>query len=385
MRRGEGRVFFGRRFLAGLLCTAFMASTLLLPVYGASITELKNEQGQINKQIKEKQAELKENKQEQAKIFDRLQEISSSIEKLDKELEEIKAEKAKTEEAIEQTEAELEEALARLEERTEVLKARLTEIYKQGEVNYLEVLLEATSFRDFLVRCHLLEKIAEQDMDLISEIEAERAAIEKQKAKLENDKANLVALEQRASENLKQLEQKKGEQKQIMAALETEKAAIERGLRELEQASNAIAAKIRAAQAKTSAYKGKSSGKFLTPVSGPITSQFGWRTHPILGTKRMHTGIDIGAKSGTPIKAADAGAVIFAGWLGAYGNAVVIDHGGGLSTLYGHMSSIGVREGSEVSRGQTVGKVGSTGWSTGPHLHFEVRVNGEPTSPWNYL
>ena len=378
-------MFLRRRFLAGLLCTAFLATTLLMPVYAASVTELRKEQTQLNRAIKAKEKELKEKKQEQAKIFDRLREISSGIARLDKDLERIQLQKTVIEEGIEKTEAELEEAEARLEERTEVLRARLVEIYKQGEVNYLEVLLEATSFSDFLVRFHLLEKIAQQDMDLIAEIEAEREAIEKKKNKLEDDKRQLIALEKKAQENIRQLEQKQGEQKQIMASLETEKAAIEKGLRELEQASNAIAAKIRAAQSKSTSYSGKSSGHFLRPVSGRITSDYGWRTHPTLKTKRMHTGIDIGASSGTPIKAGDAGAVIFAGWLGAYGNAVVIDHGGGLSTLYGHMSSIGVREGQVVSRGQTIGKVGSTGWSTGPHLHFEVRVNGDPVSPWNYL
>lgn len=375
----------GRRFWTGLLCALFVGSTLLLPVYGASINQLKQERQQLNSQIKNKEAQLKEKKSQQAEIFGQLKEISSSIDALEKNLEQIKSQKAETEEGIKETEEELEEAQARLEERTEVLGARLNEIYKQGEVNYLEVLLEATSFRDFLVRYHLLETIAEQDMDLIAEIEAERQEIEKQKAKLEADRNKLVALEKQAQENVATLELKQGEKKKIMASLEKEKAAIEKGLKELEQASNAIAAQIRAAQSTPSAYHGKSSGRFIQPVSGPITSQYGWRVHPVLGTKRLHTGIDIGAGSGTPIKAGGAGAVIFAGWLGAYGNAVVIDHGGGLSTLYGHMSSIGVSKGQVVKQGQTIGRVGSTGWSTGPHCHFEVRVNGDPTSPWPYL
>ena len=172
-----------------------------------------------------------------------------------------------------------------------------------------------------------------------------------------------------------------------MASLESEKAVIEKGLAELEQASNEIAAKIRASTARTGGYSGNPSGRFLWPTPGysKITSDYGMRVHPILGTKKLHTGIDIGAPSGTRILSGDAGVVIHAGWLGAYGNAVVVDHGGGLSTLYGHMSSIAVREGQQVTAGQKLGGVGSTGLSTGPHLHFEVRVNGNPVSPWGYL
>lgn len=378
-------MYAARRLCAGIVCALLISGSVLFPVSAANISDLKNQQSEVKDQIKEKEAELKEKKNEQAKIFDRLQEISGAIEGLNQELAKLEREMAVTEQAIEETEKELEAAQKRLEERTQVLGARLKEIYKKGEVSYLEVLLEATDFSDFLVRYHLLEKIAEQDMDLIAEIQAERQAIQDKQAVLEANKAKLISLEQQAQARLKDLEQKRGEQKAIMASLETEKQAIEKGLRELEAASRSIASRIRAAQSTGSAYKGKSNGRFITPVGGSVTSNYGWRTHPILGTRRMHTGIDIGASSGTSIKAADNGAVIFAGWLGAYGNAVVIDHGGGLSTLYGHMSSIGVGEGAVVSQGQSIGRVGSTGWSTGPHLHFEVRQGGEPVNPWGYL
>lgn len=378
-------MFWDRRLWAGLLCALFMSSTLLVPAYAAKVSSLKNDKSAIDSQIKSQEAKLKEKKKEKADIFDQLQDINSSIEEADKKIEDIHNKKAETEKAIAATEKELKEAEARLEERTEIFGTRLKEIYKQGDVDYLEVLMEATSFRDFLVRYHLLEKIAEQDMDLLEEIENEHNVIVEKQAKLETDKKELAALEQEAQESIQVLEQKKGEKKKIMASLETEKAAIEKGLAELEKASNAVAAQIRAAQSRPTAYSGKSSGQFLWPVSGPITSDFGWRVHPVLGTRRLHTGIDIGVGSGTPIHAADAGAVISAGWMGAYGNAVVIDHGGGLSTLYGHMSSIGVRAGQTVSAGQVIGKVGSTGWSTGPHLHFEVRRNGDPVNPMGYL
>ena len=122
-----------------------------------------------------------------------------------------------------------------------------------------------------------------------------------------------------------------------------------------------------------------------TPVNGPIASPFGWRIHPILGYKKFHTGIDFGVGYGVPIRAADSGTVIYATWMGGYGNVIIVDHGDGLSTLYAHQSSLAVGTGTRVTRGQTVGYVGSTGFSTGPHLHFEVRVNGNPVDPMGYL
>ena len=130
---------------------------------------------------------------------------------------------------------------------------------------------------------------------------------------------------------------------------------------------------------------GQGTGSLIWPVSGPVTSPFGWRIHPILGYKKFHTGIDIGVGYGTPIHAADSGTVIYATWMGGYGNVIIIDHGDGLSTLYAHQSSLAVGTGARVTRGQMIGYVGSTGFSTGPHLHFEVRVNGNPVDPMGYL
>ncbi|MBV9737730.1 MAG: M23 family metallopeptidase, partial [Candidatus Eremiobacteraeota bacterium] len=128
-----------------------------------------------------------------------------------------------------------------------------------------------------------------------------------------------------------------------------------------------------------------SSGYLQWPVRGPITSPFGWRIHPISGVRSFHEGLDIGVASGTPIGAAEAGRVIYAGWYGGYGNYISIDHGGGVSTGYAHCSAIYVSVGQDVRQGQTIGAVGSTGYSTGPHLHFEVRINGKPVDPLTRL
>jgi murein DD-endopeptidase MepM/ murein hydrolase activator NlpD len=147
----------------------------------------------------------------------------------------------------------------------------------------------------------------------------------------------------------------------------------------LQAASAALAAKIRSTQSGGSAGSGVSASGLVWPVSGPITSPFGWRWG------RMHEGVDIGASTGTPIHAAASGTVIYAGWMSGYGNLVVVDHGNGLSTAYGHQSAIAVGNGSSVGQGQTIGYVGCTGHCFGPHLHFEVRVNGSPVDPLRYL
>ena len=123
----------------------------------------------------------------------------------------------------------------------------------------------------------------------------------------------------------------------------------------------------------------------MCPIQGEITSEYGWRTHPVFGDARYHSGIDIGADYDDPVAAADSGVVVHAGWLGGYGYAVILDHGQGLQTLYGHNNSLNVSEGQNVAKGQTVAFAGATGYATGPHVHFEVRLNGEVTNPRNYL
>jgi murein DD-endopeptidase MepM/ murein hydrolase activator NlpD len=175
-------------------------------------------------------------------------------------------------------------------------------------------------------------------------------------------------------------------------ALQAQSDAIAATLRQraAAQASSAAASASRANPAARAAGAAGATalpgGKLAMPVPGaPITSTFGYRVHPIYGTLRLHAGIDFGAPTGTPIHAADAGTVVSAGWISGYGNATIIDHGGGLATLYGHQSSIGVSVGQHVSRGQVIGAVGCTGDCTGPHLHFEVRINGTPVNPMPYL
>jgi murein DD-endopeptidase MepM/ murein hydrolase activator NlpD len=178
--------------------------------------------------------------------------------------------------------------------------------------------------------------------------------------------------------------------RQILAQLESDEQAHRALIANLDADSARLTEELRAAEAAAArsgsrAAPPSGSGRFQRPSDGRVTSGFGYRVHPIFGTGRLHAGTDFGAPSGSPIYAAEAGVVVSAGVRGGYGNATVIDHGGGVATLYAHQSRLGVRAGERVARGQVIGYVGSTGYSTGPHLHFEVRVNGTPVDPMGYL
>ncbi|HBT20864.1 MAG TPA: peptidase M23 [Peptococcaceae bacterium] len=388
------------RYIAGVTLAVFLLSCagIITPTSGSELSEMRESQRKVQEEIRDQKEKLKDKEVEEKTLWAQLQNLNSDIEKTENELKDIRGKVEDVEENIAETEKELEKAEERLQERIDIFSVRLKEIYQSGSVNFLEVLFEATSFRDFLVRFHLLEKIAEQDMKLLDEIEKERDKISRKKVELEEQKRELAQLERATRIKREELAQQKNEKENLLADLRTEKATIEKALEELEQASNAIAAKIRAIQARRSSSPGGSSGSapgagggfggvLSWPVPGysGVTSDFGLRVHPILGTRKMHTGIDISAPMGAGVYSAGSGVVIYAGWFGAYGNTVVIDHGGGISTLYGHLSSISVREGQSVGNQDRIGSVGSTGLSTGPHLHFEVRVNGDPVSPWGYL
>ena len=239
-----------------------------------------------------------------------------------------------------------------------------------GQLSYLEVITGAKSFSDFANRLELLKRIIHSDFNLIIEIQKQKAVIEAKKAELEEQKARLDALAAEAQKA----------QDEAAAQMEADLIAESNNVREM------IQNRIRQQQSggiDTPVVHG--TGVFIWPCNGPITSPFGYRTHPIFGTTIYHAGIDIGVDYGTPIHAADGGTVIAAEWYGGYGNAVIIDHGNGLQSLYGHNSSLTVSVGETVSQGQVIAYAGSTGYSTGPHCHFEVRQNGEAVDPMGYL
>ena len=265
------------------------------------------------------------------------------------------------------------------------LAKRVRDIYINGQINYLDVLFGAKDFQDFFTRMDLLKRVIQQDYDLVQVVFAEKTAIETSQKELEKDKTAKEKLVASAADRKKEAEKKQAAKQAIIDKMETDRATQERIINENLAASKEVEQMIRNSRYQPASPALSGGGALNWPLGGPITSPFGWRVHPITGASRFHSGIDIGGDYGDTIHAAGAGIVSYAGWISGYGYAVIIDHGGGISTLYGHNQALLVSEGQSVSQGQAIAECGSTGNSTGPHCHFEVRVDGEPVDPMGYL
>jgi murein DD-endopeptidase MepM/ murein hydrolase activator NlpD len=273
----------------------------------------------------------------------------------------------------------------------ERLNRRLVDIYETEDVTTLDVILSSGSFSDVIEQFDYLRDLGSQDLRISHEVNrakvqmrAERQKTAKTKQRVETitrtisvRAAQARTVRDRLIANRQGLSRAKTTQAAKLLSVREEKQEFLREVAGLEAASNALAARLQSSGSSSYDSTPSSSG-LIWPVAGPVVSGFGMRWG------RMHTGIDIGVGYGTPIRASASGTVISAGWMGGYGNLVVIDHGGGLSTAYAHQSSMAVGGGS-VSQGQVIGYVGCTGHCFGPHLHFEVRVNGSPVDPMGYL
>lgn len=263
----------------------------------------------------------------------------------------------------------------------EAMSRRLLALYQAGQPSYLEVVLNATSFEDFANRAAFTRIMARQDDRLLTTLVGTEARLRARRAELEARERQAATLRTEAERHERIAAQATAEAERIVARMERDRATYEAELAALEAAERDVQALIRAQVSSGGGYVGSCSGRFLVPVSGRITSRYGWRTHPIWGDRRFHTGVDIGAPGGAPIRACDDGKVTFAGERGALGLAVVLDHGSGWSTVYGHCSAIYVRTGQVVGRGQTIAGVGTTGVSTGNHVHWSVYRNGNLVDP----
>jgi murein DD-endopeptidase MepM/ murein hydrolase activator NlpD len=255
-------------------------------------------------------------------------------------------------------------------------------------MSFLHLLLDAGDISTMLDRFYYKKRIFAKDKELYASFITKTQLLEKKKGALIQEKARLAGTIQRIESYQEQLNEAMHLDKMLVEKLKTSREAYEMAENQLERESMTIERQIMSMTSGGGAVLG-STGRFMAPVGGRVTSGFGYRVHPIFRSMRFHSGIDFGVGYGTPIRAADGGRIITAGWQGGYGKVVIINHGsrGGqnLSTLYGHMSSIAVGNGQQVSKGQVVGYVGSTGFSTGAHLHFEVRLNGRPVNPLGFL
>lgn len=342
-----------------------------------------NELNGIQDRISEVKDLLTQGKQKEKSLSEQISDLDKKIDAAENEIRSLQNEIQNTQKDIDETVLQLEDTQTDIDNKNDVLNSRLRVMYKNGEVGVMEVLLGSADFKEFMNNMDMIERICEQDVDLLKYLKEKYEEINIQKKELEQLRYNLHQQRANVESKQDQLEVSRGEVAQLRSQVAKNNNALEGQIDELNQYAAELAEKIRKAQS-NEAYVG---GIFTWPSPGykRITSYFGYRIHPILKTKKLHTGIDIGVPSNSSVVAANDGTVIHSNWLGGYGKAVMIDHGGSIVTLYAHNNELLVSVGDKVKKGQTIAKSGSTGMSTGPHVHFEVRKDGTYVDPLPYF
>lgn len=339
----------------------------------------------LDKKIKETKGQINTVEKQKNQYLQELEELDRKIEETNTQLETLQVQLNQIQQNYDQTQKALEQAQNMLKKEEALYKERVRAMYINGPTGYLEVLLDSTDFSDFISRLDMIQRVIDYDNNLLDEMKSNRDAIEAQKQKLLDQKAQLLSTKNQIDLRKKELKNQETDRSLLVQRLEAQKEELEAALDEFEQESVEIGNMIKKLQAKSKlTYNG---GVFAWPAPEytRISDPYGWRIHPILKTKKFHSGVDIATPMGSKIVAAADGEVIFAGVYGGYGNAIIIDHGSGLSTLYGHNSKLLVKVGDKVVKGQQIAEAGSTGLSTGSHLHFEVRKDGTPVDPMPYL
>lgn len=388
-----GRNTILTRIFAIIALVAFLAVSLI--TVWPSGANAQDAQSKI-KTSQAKQSELKQKINEtEKKISDNSKEkqrLDSEIDGVQAEINALNGKISKSNSKIAEKQKELDKAEKESQKQYSSYTKRAKMMIERGSITYLEILLNSKSFSDLLARMSIIKEVVQYDSERLDELKQAEQKIANIKGELEKEKQQLVNLKADETAQMQALSQKRNESQKMIDSLKNDKAAFEKALQEQEAAEAAVRAEIaRQQSASTSSsggadYKPYSGGSMLKPTAGGIGSPYGYRIHPITGKRKMHTGVDIGGAYGADIVAASSGTVIIAGYnAGGYGNYVVVDHGGGITTLYAHASVLCVSRGQKVSQGQVIAKVGSTGMSTGPHLHFEVLINGAHTNPMNYI
>ena len=342
-------------------------------------SDLQNQLNEANGQLNEVQSNLSENLQQVEKLDDRIETAQQELAEQESKITELK-------ESIEEIETQLNSVTEKYNKQLELFKKRMVAIYMAGETQYLDVLLKSSSLSDFISSYYLISQLTEIDENLLNDLETKKKTMDLSRQKLENEKKELATIIENQTRTTRTLQNTKKMRENFIAKLSDDEKNLQAKIDEINKQYEEINQQILALAQNgiDTAYIG---GELAWPVPGytRITSKYAMRVHPITGQYKLHTGVDIGAPLGANFVAANDGVVVKAGPNVAYGNMVIIDHGGGISTLYAHGSEILVEVGQTVKRGDPILKVGSTGYSTGPHAHFEVRINGVTTDPLPYI
>lgn len=382
-----------RRKLVSILLVGILIAAMTLPTFAASNQQKKNN---LKEQISETKDEKKETTQEKKKILEEIDELNTKISKYESQIKELNTKISNLNKSITKKQSEIKKLEKEFEEKEELLKERLVAMYEAGQTSYLDVLLSSDGIANFISNYYMASQLAEADQEVLTAIEEQQSKIEKAKRELEQQKKEISTSKSQVEVKNKELSNTKSSKQSKVSSLSAKEKKLQAEIDKYERDLASVEAEIRryeeeqrrqqssGGSTSTPKYTG---GKLAWPIPGyySITSYYGYRIHPIYGYRKLHTGIDVGAPKNAKFVAAEDGVVISASYSGGYGNRVVISHGGGLSTLYAHGTSILVHAGQTVKKGQAVLTVGSTGLSTGNHAHFEVRLNGNYVNPLNYL
>lgn len=343
----------------------------------------------------ELQADIKEKRDERNAVYKKIRESNATLADLDQRMTEaqqklnkLQGEMKNLNTNIKATKSQIEEAQKVIDENDALLDQRIRIMYKTSDITYFQLLLESESIPDLISNIYNVQTIVNSDIEILEELEQKRTELKEYEEKLLKEKDRMTQVQNTIKAETSSLAQHAEQQKKVKSALAMEEAIISNDLKRLQVEDSALQQKILAAQRKSgSANTPYQGGTMRWPldIRGTLTSGYSNRTSPITGRYEFHMGQDIAAPAGTPVYAANGGTVITSQYQRSYGNVVVIDHGGGISTVYAHNSSLLVQAGQTVTRGQQISRVGSTGDSTGNHLHFEVRVNGKAVNPMQYF
>jgi murein DD-endopeptidase MepM/ murein hydrolase activator NlpD len=352
------------------------------------------------RRLQEKKAKIANLKKKESQTSFILAVLQKKIENTSVRLADQQYRYEQTQKQIKVTEIKLSKAEQDLKKETAATVKTIRRLYKYRYFDYLLFLFNSDDISTFLRRSVYFNYIIKHDNNTINNIKEQKKEIHEMKEDFKKKQIKIASISKDIAVQKSTYEDQNQEQEEYLHQIQTDRKVYEREANALEGESDRIGAMLRSLMAQQRSmssrpntrtasrqsivvYKG---GRMGWPSGATtLTSYFGYRVHPIFGTRKLHSGVDIGAPAGTPIYAAADGIVVTAGWTGGYGKAVIIDHGNGIATLYGHSSALYVSPGQPVKRGQLIAATGSTGFSTGPHLHFEVRVNGTPVDPLAYL
>jgi len=377
-----------------LVCRAAQATSGGKKQSAASIKahnqEIEKKQKQLDAKREEIHKKVAEVRRKEKIAYTRLHDINHKLHKMDRDMKSSKNRMNTTVHAIDQTRMNLAQSEAAAQSQILAASSRLREIYEGHRLSFLEMILQADSLQQLLDRMYYQERIADQDRTLLESMRARCEALAANRNRLDQEKNKLGSLISEMSKKALEMARLKGTQEETARSLAKQRAFYEQAERELSRQSKQLETQILAMESDSEkddsgAPHKKGTGQMAMPLKAKLTSPFGWRRHPIFRTRKFHTGIDLAGPRRSPIRASDSGHVLFTGWYGGYGKVVIVSHGKNVSTLYAHLSSISVSKGDNVSKGDILGLEGATGFATGPHLHFEVRIEGKPKNPLNYV